>query len=634
MRVRLPIKFLIGVQALLAMCGCVPAFAADDPVFPSDKEIRQKLQTAILDPSSRFKETGAPITTDETTEFRTKTLSITKSRSSSEPLILFCGTFSGPGNQPDIEDDRSNDICGVFDLKNSLAYILSDKARNDISIRPFPLSKTVDFVLLDGACGFNCRWEGMSELYEFDASSGSVKKVWGINTYSHVSADGCDSMSDYIDRGVLSEGLRGAENMREIVLSINREDVHSEPPQDIKEIKEWYGWKKGRPYLVQRTENARLVLDRAAAERLYSISQIDMSTASPARMGLIDYLADKNPMVAAAAWQAGYSHMYTMERNVGLDHIMIRELLHRFLDKNSPSRSGAENLLSRIRSFAGFSLAKEDKDLLWNAYSGGVPDASIIELLSSAGDERALKPLLDRFEAAVVQKNGCTAGEAYIHINNLAGKGVLLGDKEMSVLRNGAQANLVCDEDGHDWEVSRDIAVWLGLPPQKSPQACAPRKDLPESKQNNGDGTVTDNNTGLMWIKDTSSGGGNNGTPLNWSDAKSFCEGLNYAGYSDWRLPDQAELESIVDKTKEGPALNTIYFPDMKSRRWYWTSTDDMFGHFQATFVGFNIPGEVRVISKAAALGVRCARAKVVLPQKKTGQELDPDCEGREDVSE
>jgi len=473
-------KFLL----LLATHCCVSSFAADNYVSLSEKEIRQKLEAAILDPGSRFQANGGGISPDETSEFHIKALSLTKSRSAGEPLVLFCGTFLGPASRSDIEDEMSDDVCGIFDLKESLVHVLTNKARPDISIRPFPVSKSADFVLLDGVCGdYSCKWHGTSELFEYNGSSGTLNKIWAANTYDHVSADGCDSSSEYIDRGVLSEGLRGAENMREIVLSINREDKHSEPPQEIKEIKEWYSWKNGRPYLVQRTENARMVLDRAAGKRLYAVSQIEVSTTVPGRMVLIDYLADENRMVAAAADHAIFSHMYNMEKNGALDYQMIRELIHRYLDKNSPSRSGAWNLLSHFRSFDGFSLTKEDKDMLWNAYSGGGPEDLTLQLLSSAGDERVLNPLLELFEAAVEKKDGCAADEAYAYINNLAGKGVPLGTKEKSVLKKAAQANLICNNGDAEWNVSRSIAIWLDPVPRKLPTGCAPREDFPEVMQ-------------------------------------------------------------------------------------------------------------------------------------------------------
>lgn len=63
----------------------------------------------------------------------------------------------------------------------------------------------------------------------------------------------------------------------------------------------------------------------------------------------------------------------------------------------------------------------------------------------------------------------------------------------------------------------------------------------------NGDGTITDTATGLMWSQNDS------GEGLNWEDALAWVEtqnAANYLGYSDWRLPDAKELQSIVDYTR------------------------------------------------------------------------------------
>ncbi len=63
----------------------------------------------------------------------------------------------------------------------------------------------------------------------------------------------------------------------------------------------------------------------------------------------------------------------------------------------------------------------------------------------------------------------------------------------------------------------------------------------------NGNQTVTDQATGLMWAKIDS------GTGMGWSNALAWVQAKNtarYLGYSDWRLPDVKELQSIVDYTR------------------------------------------------------------------------------------
>ena len=69
--------------------------------------------------------------------------------------------------------------------------------------------------------------------------------------------------------------------------------------------------------------------------------------------------------------------------------------------------------------------------------------------------------------------------------------------------------------------------------------------DLASSRfENNGDGTVTDTLTGLMWA------GKDNGDLINWQAARSYTQNYKGGGYNDWRLPTFKELQSLFDQTK------------------------------------------------------------------------------------
>jgi hypothetical protein len=58
------------------------------------------------------------------------------------------------------------------------------------------------------------------------------------------------------------------------------------------------------------------------------------------------------------------------------------------------------------------------------------------------------------------------------------------------------------------------------------------------------DGTVLDTRTGLMWAaKD-------NGSNINWANAKSYCDNYRGGGYTDWRMPTHAELAGLYDRAK------------------------------------------------------------------------------------
>jgi hypothetical protein len=83
---------------------------------------------------------------------------------------------------------------------------------------------------------------------------------------------------------------------------------------------------------------------------------------------------------------------------------------------------------------------------------------------------------------------------------------------------------------------------------------------------NNGDGTVTDLSTGLMWQGATVPG------LHTWSEALTYCESSNYANFNDWRLPNLKELASIVDLTKTGPSIDGYFLSNINNDA-YWSST-------------------------------------------------------------
>jgi len=98
----------------------------------------------------------------------------------------------------------------------------------------------------------------------------------------------------------------------------------------------------------------------------------------------------------------------------------------------------------------------------------------------------------------------------------------------------------------------------------------------------NGDGTVIDTRTDLMWQQNTAPG------TYNWQQALSYCENLvlnndgewtsvnpNASGvkYNDWRLPNANELRSLVDYGQCNPTIDITYFPSTVSSSAYLSST-------------------------------------------------------------
>lgn len=99
----------------------------------------------------------------------------------------------------------------------------------------------------------------------------------------------------------------------------------------------------------------------------------------------------------------------------------------------------------------------------------------------------------------------------------------------------------------------------------------------------NGNGTITDNITNLVWQKVP------NTNTLTWEDALVYAEGLELGNSTNWRLPNLKELQSISEVTFINPAVNNNFFnisgtkkfwsstslPNQTTKAWYW---DTQFG--------------------------------------------------------
>lgn len=103
---------------------------------------------------------------------------------------------------------------------------------------------------------------------------------------------------------------------------------------------------------------------------------------------------------------------------------------------------------------------------------------------------------------------------------------------------------------------------------------------------NNGDSTITDLETGFIWMQCTV-GLSSSTTPCDtgsimkstWGEALNYVQQLNlndgYAGFNDWRLPNIPELLTLAEKACFEPAINLDLFPDVEPLVNYWSSTSD-----------------------------------------------------------
>ncbi len=114
------------------------------------------------------------------------------------------------------------------------------------------------------------------------------------------------------------------------------------------------------------------------------------------------------------------------------------------------------------------------------------------------------------------------------------------------------------------------------------------------SFSDNGNGTISDQATGLMWQQsdsgDPSTGSGQ--ASLDWEGALNYCSNLDYGGYDDWRLPNAKELQSIVDYSRSPNTTNSAaidpIFDVTEIESWYWSSTTHLdHGSRNAVYVAF-----------------------------------------------
>jgi hypothetical protein len=115
------------------------------------------------------------------------------------------------------------------------------------------------------------------------------------------------------------------------------------------------------------------------------------------------------------------------------------------------------------------------------------------------------------------------------------------------------------------------------------PENCTGGAD--DLMTDNGNGTVTDRRTGLMWMQcqdgrsgaSCATGAGATygwGASFNRATAVNGNSSLNKS-FSDWRVPSQRELASIVRPYCAAPTINQLKFPNTESVFSYWSASPD-----------------------------------------------------------
>ncbi len=124
-----------------------------------------------------------------------------------------------------------------------------------------------------------------------------------------------------------------------------------------------------------------------------------------------------------------------------------------------------------------------------------------------------------------------------------------------------------------------------------------------------GDEIVIDSNTGLMWQQDTADTNGDaivdEDDRLDQQSAVDFCDSLEFAGHSDWRLPTIFELTTIMNFNHFAPVIDSSIFSCEAD--YYWSFTWFAGDLFSAWAVDFN-HGADHWYDQEETFYVRCVR--------------------------
>lgn len=200
--------------------------------------------------------------------------------------------------------------------------------------------------------------------------------------------------------------------------------------------------------------------------------------------------------------------------------------------------------------------------------------------------------------------------------------------------------------DGPDGNGQPNIRCGAGgLPATGETTSYGPGSDgavqagAPLSYRDNGDGTITDNTTGLMWEKKSDDGSihdkdnfyswGITSPPytMNGTMVTTFLDTLNdvagggascFADHCDWRIPNIKELHSLADFSTSNPALNAVFNTSCAptctvltcscvAADFYWSSTSVALLPNSA-WVFYSLNGTVLNGTKSSSLYVRAVR--------------------------
>lgn len=130
---------------------------------------------------------------------------------------------------------------------------------------------------------------------------------------------------------------------------------------------------------------------------------------------------------------------------------------------------------------------------------------------------------------------------------------------------------------------------------------------VPANVLDNGDGTVTDNNTNLTWQQNP------NRTSLAWAEATAYCTSARDGGYADWRLPSRREIATTIFFNRDSPTFPYL-MENANTSESFWTSTESAADTTKAyTLSGGDAYSDVTSKTTASSsIATRCVRGEAL----------------------
>lgn len=120
----------------------------------------------------------------------------------------------------------------------------------------------------------------------------------------------------------------------------------------------------------------------------------------------------------------------------------------------------------------------------------------------------------------------------------------------------------------------------------------ASRMTAPMSMTDNGNQTVTDHNTGLLWQQSGTT------TPTTWDAAVAYCQQLSLGGQTGWRLPTRRELGSLPSMDRDSPAASYLLtLPNTSENDWSGT---EVYGDATKVYIYSTGGGQMDTVSKTS----------------------------------